>query len=348
MTDPAPNESRLYSRWHDGRSAKARAVLVWVQGSDLVLQDLDTGELHRHALNRIRWPERTAHGQRQAELPDGGMLQHADAAQWDAWWQASGQRDAAVVRWQQSWRATGWAVLGSVLFLAMAWVWGVPWLSHGVVQLIPARLEARLGEVAMAQMQELFLKPSQVPVQQQAEIRQRFDDVVAQARQGQETAPYTIQFHHAPALGANAFALPGGQVVLTDDLLAMLADQPDAIQGILAHELGHVQHRDGLHMLVRASLIGAVVGVVFGDAGGFIATVPVVLVQQSYSRDTERRADAFAAQTLADAGLSPAVMAVFFERLGAQSDAAQSRLPIAIASHPDSAERIAFFKNFGR
>jgi Zn-dependent protease with chaperone function len=172
-------------------------------------------------------------------------------------------------------------------------------------------------------------------------------------------------------LGANAFALPGGHMVITDDLVTLLKDQPDAIVGVLAHELGHVQHRDGLDMLVRSSLISAIFGIVLGDSSGFFATIPATLVTQSYSRDAESRADAFAAQTLHKAGVSPAVMAVFFERLlkeeGSPSpevnedakankttspptrgeDTAQTpTLPIAISSHPEHEARIRFFKEW--
>lgn len=142
---------------------------------------------------------------------------------------------------------------------------------------------------------------------------------------------------------------------MTDELVQLLHDQPDALVGVLAHELGHVEHRDGLDMVVRASLISALVGVVLGDASGFLATVPATLATQAYSRDTERRADAHAARLMHAGGVPPAAMAVFFERMLAKADSdATSQddddervsLPIAIGSHPDHAERIRFFREW--
>ena len=173
----------------------------------------------------------------------------------------------------------------------------------------------------------------------------------------QGDAPHwQLAFHASPVLGPNAFALPGGHIVMTDELVKLLHDQPDAIVGVLAHELGHVQHRDGLDMVVRASLVSALVGVVLGDASGFIATVPATLATQSYSRDAERRADAHAARLLHAGGLPPSAMVVFFERILEKSDAARKNdedekepgvsLPIAIASHPDHEERIRFFQEW--
>jgi len=334
----------LSTAWFDGRSPQAHVVTVCLDGDELVVQT-PTGE-RRYARAQVRWPERQTHGQRQTELPDGGLLQHTDAAEWDAWWRASDGPESRVVGWQQSWRATVWALLGSVVFLAASWVWGVPLLSRGLVQLIPAGLEAKVGDAAYEQVAGVFLLPSTLPAAQQDAMRQRFERLVQGAYPEGDAPAWRLSFHSAPALGPNALALPGGTIAMTDELVALLADQPDAIQGILAHELGHVAHRDGLDMLVRSSLVSALVGVVLGDVSGFVATVPATLATQSYSRDAERAADRFAAEFLQANGISPAVMAVFFERIAPLQGSAESKeggLPIAIASHPDHEERIRFF-----
>ncbi|MDT4875622.1 Beta-barrel assembly-enhancing protease [compost metagenome] len=104
--------------------------------------------------------------------------------------------------------------------------------------------------------------------------------------------------------------------------------------------------------MVRASLVSALVGVVLGDASGFLATVPATLATQAYSRDAEREADAFAARLLDQSDVSPSVMVAFFERIqreeaGQDVDGKGSaRLPIAISSHPDHGERIRFFREW--
>lgn len=364
MSDGGP----LESHWFDGHSPKARAVTLRIDGAELHMRVHDdaTHPERRYPLNRVRWPERRTHGQRQAELPDGGLIQHANAPEWDAWWQASGQRESAVVGWMQSWRATLWALGGTVAFLAVAWVWGVPWLSQTLAHQIPPSLDTHIGRQSLEQLDRLFLRPSALPQAQQDDLRRRFKAVVENGYPQDDAPPWTLAFHASPVLGANAFALPGGFMVITDDLVQLLHDQPDAIVGVLAHELGHVQHRDGLDMLVRASLVSAMVGVVLGDASGFLATVPATLATQAYSRDAERRADAHAARLLHRSGIAPAAMAVFFERMvqedaksgegekdkkgekdkGEEVDARSVSLPIAIASHPDHEERIRYFREW--
>lgn len=317
---------------------------------------MHTGEeIRSYPLRDVRWPERRTHGLRQTDLPDGGMIQHGNAAEWDAWWLSHGLAESHVVGWMQSWRATFAAMAGTVLFLAAAWVWGVPWLSQTLAHAMPDTLEARIGEQSMQQLNRLFLAPTELPESRQADLRKRFEVLVERAYPAGDAPPWRLSFHKSELLGANAFALPGGDIVMTDKLVELLHDQPDAIVGVLAHELGHVQHRDGLDMLVRASLVSALVGVVLGDASGFIATVPATLATQAYSRDAERRADAHAARMMHAGGLRPAAMAVFFERMqrtrsaqgdDAPADAEQSLLPIAISSHPDDGERIRFFREW--
>ncbi len=356
--------STLSTRWFDGRNPRARLVRIHIQGDELVLECEDDPTPRRYPLADVRWPERRSHGQRQTDLPDGSSIQHADSAEWDRWWAAQGLQESRVVGWMQSWRATLVAMAGTVVFLAAAWVWGVPMLSASLAHLVPRSVESTIGRQGMEQLGRIFLAPSTLPQAEQEAIRARFANTLQRAFPDGRLPPWQLSFHASKALGANAFALPGGYIVMTDALVEMLRDQPDAITGVLAHELGHVEHRHGLDLMVRASLVSALVGVVLGDASGFLATVPATLATQAYSRDAEREADEFAALTLDRGGISPAVMVAFFERLvrqdagqgaGASTDkragknpegGKESALPIAISSHPDIDERVRFFRDW--
>jgi Zn-dependent protease with chaperone function len=354
----------LATRWFDGRNPRARPVRIHREGDVLVVVCEDDPVPRRYPLSDVRWPERRSHGQRQTDLPDGSTLQHADSAEWDLWWAALGLQESRVVGWMQSWRATLVAMAGTVAFLAVAWVWGVPLLSTTLAHLVPQSLERTIGRQGMEQLDRLFLAPSALAPAEQEAVRARFAATLQRAFPDGGLPRWQLSFHASKALGANAFALPGGYIVMTDELVVMLRDQPDVITGVLAHELGHVEHRHGLDLMVRASLVSAMVGVVLGDASGFLATVPATLVTQAYSRDAEREADEFSAHTLDRGGISPAVMVTFFERLVRQGEPAGSKapgdpgaakdpeagkesvLPIAISSHPDIGERVRFFRDW--
>ncbi len=108
---------------------------------------------------------------------------------------------------------------------------------------------------------------------------------------------------------------------MTDQLAQLFEADAAVLTGVLAHELGHVQHRHGMRMVVQASAIGLVSSLVLGDFSTVLAGAPVLLGQQSYSRDAEREADAYSAAVLKAAGLSPAVMVGFFEKMNATRSA---------------------------
>lgn len=334
---------RLAADWFDGRSARARPVEVWLDGVTLHFGDQSV------PLHSLTWPERQRHGQRQVLLPGGGLLSFADADAFDAWAQASGRRDSAVVQWQQSWRL---AALSLVLLVAGLWAayrWGLPWAVDRAVDVLPRAAEHRLGEHLLSGLDGEWLKPSRLGAGQQQAWRQRWATAVSRSRaNGGPAGPERFQVHFrdgGKALGPNAFALPGGDIVITDQLLELLADEPDAVLTVLAHELGHVEHRHGLRLMLRAGAIGVVASVVVGDFSTLLAAAPALLASNAYSRDNEREADLYA-RTLARAGgVDASRMAIFFERVAKKRDAVVESNPIAIAisSHPADEERVRFF-----
>lgn len=339
-----PLAFRLSSTWFDGRSPQARPCSLRLEADDLVM-DTDLGE-RRYHVAQVRRTERSTHGQRQAHLPDGALIQHTDAAEWDAWWRDNGWQEARVVGWMQSWRATVAFTAATLLVLAAAWLWGVPALSQVLVHAVPPTLETRLGQQALQHFERLYLKPTRLSAHERDDLQRRFEALVERGYPGRDAPTWTLSFHAAPRLGANAFALPGGHIVLTDDLVRRLRDEPDAILGVLAHEIGHVHHRDGLGMLFRSSLVSGIVGVVIGDLGGVLAALPAVLATQAYLRGAERRADEHAARLLSRSGIRPAVMVVFFERMRSAGATGGMVLPIAVGSHPHDEERIRFFREW--
>lgn len=331
-------DTGLPAEYFDGRSARAHAVRLRREG--VLLHVTGEGVDLRVPLARIRWPERTRHGVRVAELPDGGSLHCADAPAWDAFALDCGRGDGLVVRAQQSWRAVIVSLAGLVVLLVGLYVWGIPRAASAALLLIPHSADRAVGEVAMRSLDEELMKPSALPAAEQQRLRQAFERALAAQPAGSVPA-HRLEFRKS-RIGPNAFALPGGTIVMTDELVKLVDGDAAVITGVLGHELGHVRHRDGMRMLIQASAIGVLASVVVGDFSSLLAAVPVVLGQSAYSRDAERRADAEAVLLLRDAGLSPAVMVGFFEKMAKENG--DHTLGIAISSHPADAERIRFFQ----
>ncbi len=142
----------------------------------------------------------------------------------------------------------------------------------------------------------------------------------------------------------NAFALPGGRVVVLRGLLGA-AESPDEVFGVLAHEIAHVTHRDGLRAAARSAGFFLALSMILGDDGSALLALAGdaarVVGENAYSRDAESAADAEGARTMAAAGYDPLGMARLFERLERTPG---TELPHALAwlsTHPEHRERVA-------
>jgi len=346
---PPPDLQALY---FDGRSARAEPVQLRIDGDHLLALPAGEGEPappRRWPLAQVTWPERTRHGRRVVLLQRGGSLQALDNAGFDAWRLASVGSESWVVRAQQHWRTTAAAVLLLVVVLAGTVRWGVPLAAGTLLVLVPPAVDRQVGETALAQIAPRWLQPSQLLPERQAALRQALDGALADTWPDAAGRPLVnLQFHAAAeALGPNAFALPGGTIVVTDALVHLLKGQDDALLGVMAHEAGHVHHRHGMRSVLQFSLLSAAASVALGDFSSLLAGLPALVAQMGYSRDAEREADAVAAQVLRASGRSPASMVIFFERLGRDRPGA-GPLPIALASHPADDERVRFFQEAAR
>ena len=166
--------SPLHATYFDGRSARAQPVTLRLhgEGRQRSLHIQGEGVDLQVPTHQVQWPERTRHGLRLAHLAGGGHVQCEDGAAWDAWAQSQGQRESLVVKMQQSWRwvAGGVAVLAT-LAVALQ-LWGLPLLARAVVAATPASLEQSLGESTLAAVDETLMRPSKLPLSEQARITQ--------------------------------------------------------------------------------------------------------------------------------------------------------------------------------
>ena len=195
------------------------------------------------------------------------------------------------------------AVLIGVLALAvLALRAAVPAAADWAVVLIPHRAEAFVGRQAFRELEAVMFSPTRL-----AEPRRARIEAAAQAlarRAGIDPVP-EIHFRDARLLGANAFAFPGGPIVVTDDLVRLLED--DLVLAVLAHELGHVQERHGMRQVLRVGGTFVIASVFLGADDSLLeelAAIAVSTVSAGYSRDFERDADAFAGRLLESAGRS--------------------------------------------
>ena len=292
------------------------------------------GEAGRECpLAELRVSEASRHGARIVTFPDGAYLEIEDRAAFAALLASTGHRGTLVARMQQSWRATLAAAAGMTVVLLLLWRFALPLLADVVAASVPAGVEQALGTRVLQELDQKILEKSALSETEQQRIAAQFARLAAAA----EGAPQYRLLFRKSRIGPNALALPSGQIVLTDELVRLMGDDDEALMGVLAHELGHLQRRHLMRRLVHGAATGAAAMALFGDASAMLATVPAVLLDLKYSRDAELEADDFAAALMAAAGLDRTRLAVALERLGGDDGDAHAYL----SSHPATAERVA-------
>lgn len=190
---------------------------------------------------------------------------------------------------------------------------------------------------------------------------QRFGDWVFKARQasghitdrgvlvevvnqiGSALVPAGSRYHYrwfvSDDASANAYAIPGGIVVVHRGLIAM-AQTPEQLAGVLAHEIEHVEQRHSLQSLLRAAGLRVSFALLFGDPGT-AGEIAAHLSGLDYSRSNERQADELGLGLLKHAGISPQGMIDFFAQLQKQQGSGSSGLQEWASTHPTTARRIA-------
>jgi len=225
------------------------------------------------------------------------------------------------------------AAVGLILFVIL------PRMADTLSDLIPIEREIAFGKAVTAQMEQALGAGRAGGLtcddpDGQAALARMLDRLTA----GRELQ-YDLQvvvFDHEMV---NAFAAPGGQVVILRGLLDE-ASGADAVAAVLAHEIGHVERRDATRHALRAAGSAGVLSMVLGDVtgGAFAVFLGERLIQSSYSREAEAGADRFALEMLNAARVDSSGMAEFFDHIGEMEGTGLS-LPEYLASHPPSADR---------
>jgi Zn-dependent protease with chaperone function len=237
-------------------------------------------------------------------------------------------------------RRIGYAVAAVVLFLAIG---GGPRLLRAAASRAAAALPITVDEaIGSAAARNMDLGGPELDAPRARAALQAMLD-----RLGPHVARRDVRFRaHLVRNGqANAFALPGGEMVVWSGLLAR-AETPEQAAGVLAHEMAHATCRHGVKRMIQSiGMIGAA-QLLFGDADGLLAAGRdlVTLAQVNrYSREQEAEADAEAVAMMARAGLDPRALIDFF-RLIEQEPGAGSAVPSWLSTHPDPAARRASLK----
>ncbi len=232
------------------------------------------------------------------------------------------------------------AALASIGILVVLYLWGIPALSGLVASLVPVSWEERLGQAVVEHLAPPAIRctdTNRTPV---------ISEILTALTTHSPTSPYTIRVILVNDSSINAFAAPGGTIVLLRGLLEQ-TQTPEELAGILAHELQHILNRHSTRALIQHVSMGLLLAAITGNTSGTAAyglEGARILGSLRYSRQNEEEADAGGMRMLLEAGIDPMGMIAFLELLKKRTSESPSILKY-LSTHPGTEDRIEKLKS---
>jgi len=229
-------------------------------------------------------------------------------------------------------KIVGWSLAAVVSIVAVV-LFAIPLAADRLAPLLPEAFERRVGDASDVQIKAIFGNRDCNNAAGQA----AYTKLLTLLRGAAGLDLVAVQSSVLDTPVPNAFALPGGKVYLFNGLLAK-AQNPDEIAGVLAHELGHLKHRDNMRGLIYNGGTSFLIGLLFGDVTGSSALIFAsrTIVTSSHSREAEEGADTFAIDVMHTLGRSPKPMGeLLFRVTGKEGDDFS-----IMASHPLTEDRL--------
>ena len=230
----------------------------------------------------------------------------------------------------------------AVATLLIVGVFGVPELASRLTPFVPYAVERKLGEAVDKQVRAMFApsNPSESlecgGSASEAAGKKAFDGLVARLETAADL-PMPIKAAVVRRNEANALALPGGHIYVFNGLIEK-SENADELAGVIGHEIGHVAHRDGTRSVLQTAGLSFVFGMVLGDfvGGGAMVFAAKTILQMSYSRDVEIKADVYGLELLNKIGGDARKLGAILDRI---AGAIEPGVKILL-DHPETKQRV--------
>ncbi len=219
------------------------------------------------------------------------------------------------------------------------WRYGLDLMVSAAIALTPAGLLGYMDQGTLQTIDLTMAEETGLPEAERDRVGQIFSTLLAELPASEiNDRDFKLLFRSMERIGPNAFAMPGGTIVMTDQFVEKFP-QDDVLAGVLGHEIGHVVESHGLRQTYRSLGIYFLIGFLAGDTGPIIDEILLegnLLLSLQFSRKHEASADAFGVRLTADAGYDPAGLQEFFREI------AKGGLtpPQWLSTHPSSDERV--------
>ena len=337
MNSEAAQKSPFPARYYDGRTSRAREVSLSSDGERLHIHG--EGIAADVALADVHVSSRLGDSPRYLVFPDGAKCETDEHGAVDATFHNRSIAHRLERRWSFALAAT--AITAAFVWLIVEY--GLPAMARHVAQAIPVAMEQSLGQQSLNALDGKLMKESRLMEVDQERVHAAFEQVTTTlGTQHKLHLNSQLLLRRSETLGANAFALPSGIVVFTDEMVK-LAQNDEQLMAVIAHELGHVHHRHIMRSILQNSVAALLIATLLGDVAsitGLAASIPTFLVEQRYSRTLEFEADAFALQWRDTQQLDRQHLAKILRHLSDAQGMQSEGLAKYLSTHPSMDERI--------
>ncbi|MFZ6746272.1 M48 family metallopeptidase [Undibacterium sp. JH2W] len=346
----------IKANYFDHRQSLIQSIYLDLQEG--VVNVLFEGKTFPVKKARLKVAEPFEHAPCILNFSDGSHCEIHDKADQQTLLDYLNYQPSLVQRWQKQWK---WALVAIVIMAAILLIakeWGVPVLADKIAARLPTRYEQSLGTEIMKLLDNTMLNPSRL-----SEVRiNQAKEAILRVLPAHARISIHLEVRHAPKIGANAFALPGGTIVVTDDMIRLLngkeegelsPEQVEELAGVLAHEIGHVEGNHGMRGLVRDAMVTVIAGSLFSDFSSVVSLATAGIVNKKFSREMETEADDYAIKRMKEVNMSPVRLANALERMEDQhkrereqdqNSSTGRQISQYMSSHPATADRVARFR----
>jgi Zn-dependent protease with chaperone function len=336
--------------WYDGKTSEAADVvlIVYDSGSVSIEREKNGEQLISQPRFDIEISPRLANTQRYLLFPGGEKFETSD--------------NDAVDRVEAQFKKSSWLNLVHRLesrypyvFLALAllllFLWGsmsygIPWAAKLIAHRLPPSILSYAGDQTLDILDRSVFEPSELDNDERSALMEHFHPIIgAHSHYGLE-----IVFRKGGPIGPNAFALPSGTIVFTDEMI-QIAENNDELSAVLAHEIGHIVHRHSMRTLIQDSILGFILLAITGDVSGsseLFLGLPVLLTELAYSRKFELEADDYALSYMQANNIAPIHFVALMRRIDDQKPSG----PVSgyekwagyLSTHPLTGDRLKAFE----
>jgi Zn-dependent protease with chaperone function len=232
------------------------------------------------------------------------------------------------------------AAMASLVLVA---IFGLPLVADRLTPLIPSKVEYRFGLAVDKQIRSMLDtgrrggKPFECgDASRERPGREALDRLIERMERA-AALPVPLKAVVVRRSEANAISLPGGHIYVFEGLITR-ARNPDELAGVLAHEIGHVAHRDGTRSVLQSAGLSFLFGMLLGDftGGGVVVLAARTLAQSAYARDVEAAADLYSVQLMAKIGGDGRALGTILSRIGGANEPGMKIL----MDHPETKARV--------